>query len=207
MAFIREALDGFVPPDAPARRPFSGLTVLDVGCGGGLLCEPLARLGAAVTGIDASAEAVAAARAHAGETGLDIAYECVAAETVRDRGARFEAVIASEVIEHVTDPAAFLHTLTGLVKPGGAVVLTTLNRSAKSLAVAKVLAEYVLRMIPAGTHEWTKFLTPEELSGLMADAGLRLTLERGIGYSIARDRFELGDDLSVNYAMAGIKDG
>jgi 2-polyprenyl-6-hydroxyphenyl methylase / 3-demethylubiquinone-9 3-methyltransferase len=204
MGFIREALDQRVRVDAPRFRPFDGLTVLDVGCGGGLLCEPLARLGAIVTGIDASSEAIIAAGAHASQAGLDIDFECAAAEDLLNREQRYDVVIASEVIEHVAEPASFLVTLAGLLKPSGAVVLTTLNRSAKSMVVAKVLAEYVLRVLPAGTHDWRKFLTPDELAGMMVDAGFTVNLERGIGYSISRDRFELGGDLSVNYAMAGV---
>ena len=208
MTFIREGLSALGSSDAASFRPFTGLRVLDVGCGGGLLCEPLARLGATVTGIDASDQAITAAKAHAALSGLEITFECTSAEALLERVdgeaiQRFDAVIASEVIEHVTDPGAFLVTLAELVRPGGVVILTTLNRSARSMVVAKVLAEYVLRVLPAGTHDWRKFLTPEELSALMRDAGLEITTERGIGYSVARDRFELGDDLSVNYAMAG----
>lgn len=210
MAFIREALAGLEGSDATSFRPLSGIRVLDVGCGGGLLCEPLARLGATVMGVDASERAIAAARAHAAISGLEITFECATAEAVlaglEDKaGGGFDAVIASEVIEHVTDPSAFLATLSDLVRPEGVVVLTTLNRSAKSMVVAKVLAEYVLRVLPAGTHDWRKFLTPDELSALMAAAGLTVTAQRGIGYSIARDRFTLGDDLSVNYAMVGCR--
>ena len=207
MAFIREALEEFVRPGAPGFRPFDGLSVLDVGCGGGLLCEPMARLGALVTGIDASTEAIAAARTHALQSGLAIEFECGAAEGLLARDQNFDVVIASEVIEHVTDPAAFLVTLAGLLKPNGTVLLTTLNRSAKSMVVAKVLAEYVLRLLPAGTHDWRKFLTPDELAGLMKDAGFDVRMERGIGYILSRDRFELGADLSVNYAMAGVLKG
>ena len=207
MGFIREVLDEHGRTEPSRFRPFEGLQVLDVGCGGGLLCEPMARLGARVTGIDASAEAIAAASAHAGRSGLEIDFECAAAETLLPRPERFDAVIASEVIEHVADPAAFLITLAGLLKPGGVVLLTTLNRSARSMVVAKVLAEYVLRVLPAGTHDWRKFLKPDELAGMMADAGFDVKSERGIGYSLARDRFELGDDLSVNYAMAGVLGG
>lgn len=208
MGFIREALAELGSDDPASFRPFTGLRVLDVGCGGGLLCEPLARLGATVTGIDASDQAIAAARAHAAHSGLDIRFDCTAAETVlggiaEGRDKPFDAVIASEVIEHVTDPGAFLVTLSALTRPGGVVVLTTLNRSAKSMVVAKVLAEYVLRVLPAGTHDWRKFLTPDELAALMEAAGLRVVKERGIGYSITRDRFELSDDMSVNYALAG----
>lgn len=207
MGFVRQALDGHIRAGAPRHRPFDGLAVLDIGCGGGLLSEPMARLGASVSGIDASAEAIAAAGAHAAGSGLRINFECAAAEDLLDRPERYDAVVASEVIEHVADPAPFLVTLAGLLKPGGAVLLTTLNRSAKSMVVAKLLAEYVLRVLPAGTHDWRKFLTPAELAGMMADAGFRVTMERGIGYSLGRDRFELGDDLSVNYAMAGVSGG
>jgi 2-polyprenyl-6-hydroxyphenyl methylase / 3-demethylubiquinone-9 3-methyltransferase len=207
MAFIREALEEFVRPGAPGFRPFEGLSVLDVGCGGGLLCEPMARLGALVTGIDASTEGIAAARTHALQAGLAIEFEWTAAEGLLARDQKFDVVIASEVIEHVTDPAAFLVTLAGLLKPNGIALLTTLNRSAKSMVVAKVLAEYVLRLLPAGTHDWRKFLTPDELAGMMKEAGFDVRMRRGIGYSLSRDRFELGADLSVNYAMAGVLGG
>jgi len=210
MAFIREALAGLAAPDATSFRPFAGLRILDVGCGGGLLCEPLARLGATVMGVDASERAIDAARAHAAISGLEVTFECTTGEAVlarMDDNAidRFDAVIASEVIEHVTDPGRFLITLADLVRPEGVVVLTTLNRSARSMVVAKVLAEYVLRVLPAGTHDWRKFLTPDELSALMTEAGLNVMAQRGIGYSISRDRFTLGDDLSVNYALAGVR--
>jgi 2-polyprenyl-6-hydroxyphenyl methylase / 3-demethylubiquinone-9 3-methyltransferase len=207
MGFIREVLEAPASSDTPSIRPLEGLDVLDVGCGGGLLCEPMTRLGASVTGIDASAEAITAAAAHAQAAGLNVDFDRAAAEDLVERSRRFDAVVASEVIEHVADPARFLFTLAGLLKPGGVVVLTTLNRSAKSMVVAKVLAEYVLRVLPAGTHDWRKFLTPGELAAMMADAGFVVTAERGIGYSISRDRFELGDDLSVNYAMAGVLGG
>jgi 2-polyprenyl-6-hydroxyphenyl methylase / 3-demethylubiquinone-9 3-methyltransferase len=207
MGFIREILEALASSDVRTVRPLEGLDVLDVGCGGGLLCEPMTRLGARVTGIDASAEAIAAATAHALESGLSIDFDRAAAEDLVERHRRFDAVVASEVIEHVADPARFLVTLAGLLKPGGVVVLTTLNRSAKSMVVAKVLAEYVLRVLPAGTHDWRKFLTPVELAAMMVDAGFTVKVERGIGYSISRDRFELGDDLSVNYAMAGVLGG
>jgi 2-polyprenyl-6-hydroxyphenyl methylase/3-demethylubiquinone-9 3-methyltransferase len=207
MAFIREALENHIGPEAPAGRPLSGMSVLDVGCGGGLLCEPMTRLGGQVTGIDAAADAIDVARAHSTQAGLAITYRCGAAEDLLPEAPRYDVVVASEVIEHVTDPAAFLVSLAGLLKPGGAVLLTTLNRSAKSMVVAKLLAEYVLRVLPAGTHDWRKFLTPDELVGLLRDAGLTARSRRGIGYDIRRDRFVLGSNLSVNYAVYGVLEG
>ncbi len=205
MAFVREALAPLVRPGAPPDRPFAGLSVLDIGCGGGLLSEPMARLGARVAGIDPSEGAVAAARAHADAAGLGIDYRRGAVEDAGGPDGPFDAAIASEVVEHTADPAAFLAAVAGRLAPGGVVVLTTINRTARSLAVAKVLAEYVLRAIPAGTHDWRKFPTPRELRGMLARAGLRVTAERGIVYDIPRDRFALGRDMSVNYAMAATR--
>jgi 2-polyprenyl-6-hydroxyphenyl methylase/3-demethylubiquinone-9 3-methyltransferase len=207
MAFIREALEDHIRPEAPAGRPLSGLSVLDVGCGGGLLCEPMTRLGAQVTGMDAATDAIDAARTHGAQAGLAITYRCGAAEDLLAESPRYDVVVASEVIEHVTDPAAFLVSLAGLLKPGGAVLLTTLNRSAKSMVIAKLLAEYVLRVLPAGTHDWRKFLTPDELVGLLRNAGLTAKSRRGIGYDIFHDRFVLGSDLSVNFAVYGVLEG
>lgn len=204
MSFIREALAPHVRPDAPVRRPFAGLAVLDIGCGGGLLSEPMTRLGATVTGLDASGEAIAAAREHAARSGLDIAYIAGAAEDLVEQERRFDVVVASEVIEHVTDPAEFLATVAALLVPGGAVLLTTLNRSARSLVVAKLLAEYVLRVLPTGTHDWRKFLTPGELRALLVGAGINPVAERGLSYDVMRDRFVLSGDVSVNYAMQGV---
>ena len=204
MTFVRETLAAHVRPEASPRRPFAGLTVLDIGCGGGLLAEPMTRLGATVTGVDASTGAIAAAEAHAAQSGLEITYISGAAEDLLDQGRHFDVVVASEVIEHVTDPAAFLAAVAGLLVPGGGVLLTTLNRSARSLVIAKLLAEYVLRVLPAGTHDWRKFLTPAELRALLRRAGIEPTAERGISYDVMHDRFVLSGDVSVNYAMAAV---
>ena len=196
MQIIRDAL----APDTDDPVPLAGLSILDVGCGGGLLCEPLTRLGARVTGLDASPEAVEAARAHAGQSGLDITYRTGTLDDPEVAGP-YDAVIASEVIEHVPDPAVLIAGIARVLRPGGTVVVTTLNRTGRSLFVAKLLAEYVLRLVPARTHDWRRFLTPSELSRLLAGAGFSVTATTGIVYRILRDRFEPGKDLSINYAV------
>ena len=196
MEIIRDAL----APGADGLTPLAGVSVLDVGCGGGLLSEPLTRLGARVTGLDASPDAVEAARAHARQSGLDITYRTGTLDDQEAAGP-YDAVIASEVIEHVPDPAGFLGGIARALRPGGTVVLTTLNRTARSLVVAKLLAEYVLRLVPARTHDWRRFLTPDELSRLLEATGFAVTATTGIVYRVARDRFEPGDDLSINYAI------
>ena len=205
MTYICAALRPIVDPQAPARSPFNRLCVLDVGCGGGLLAEPLTRLGASVTGVDASEAGIGAAREHASKVGLEIEYLQETIENLICDEGKFDAVIASEVIEHVADVALFMGELSSLLRPGGVVVFTTLNRSARSLVLAKILAECVTRIIPRGTHDWKKFLTPEELKSAMKVAGIRPEGEAGIVYSIRRDRFEIGANLSVNYAMHGVK--
>ncbi len=182
-----------------ARLPARG-TLLDVGCGAGIAAEALARAGFAVTGIDASAEAIAAARAHAADQGLSIDYLAGEISALRAQGRRFAAVTALEVIEHVPDPAAFVAELAALLEPGGRLFVSTINRTLRSLAVAKIGAEYVARVLPAGTHDWRRFVPPEALAGYARSAGLRvldvagMSMERG-GWSESRD-------LGVNYIAA-----
>ena len=186
-------------PDRLADRP---LRLLDLGCGAGLASEPLARLGHEVLGIDASAEAITAARAHAAGTATDrLSYRVASAETLVAEDARFDAVIALEVIEHVTDPAAFLRLLATLLAPGGIAVLSTLNRSLRSLLTAKVGAEYVLRVLPAGTHDWRRFVTPVELSNHANRAGLRLADIAGMVPSPSgrTGPWRISRNLAVNY--------
>tara|TARA_R110002012_G_scaffold101318_5_gene240340 strand:+ start:840 stop:1601 length:762 start_codon:yes stop_codon:yes gene_type:complete len=206
LALIREWLgDHFVLSETD-MRPFAGLNFLDIGCGGGLVSEPLTRLGAAVTGIDADARTIGTARLHAEQTGLDIDYRaCLAEDLAAEMPGAFDAVIASEVIEHVADPALFAASLAKLVRPGGAVFVTTLNRTMKSLLFGKLAAEYVLRWVPAGTHDWRQFLTPEELRALLMEAGLAVAEKTGIRFDPLGDSFERSSDLAINYAMLAVR--
>lgn len=199
LRYIRDRLCAHFGLDAQAPKPLAGLRLIDIGCGGGLLCEPLTRMGATVTGIDAAAEGIAAAKAHAEEAGLVIDYRAVAAETLVAAGAQFDAVISMEVLEHVSDVSAFLAACRDLTRPGGAMALSTLNRTPKSYLMAIVGAEYVLRWLPRGTHNWKKFIRPSELAALLRRQGLELVDLTGIEYSPLTDRFSAGPKLEVNY--------
>ncbi|KZD12652.1 bifunctional 2-polyprenyl-6-hydroxyphenol methylase/3-demethylubiquinol 3-O-methyltransferase UbiG [Oceanibaculum pacificum] len=199
LRYIRDRLCAHFWLDAQAPKPLAGLRLIDIGCGGGLLCEPLTRMGATVTGIDAAAEGIAAAKAHAEEAGLAIDYRAVAAETLVAAGETFDAVISMEVLEHVSDVSAFLAACRDLTRPGGAMALSTLNRTPKSYLMAIVGAEYVLRWLPRGTHNWKKFIRPSELAALLRRQGLELVDLTGIEYSPLTDRFSAGPKLEVNY--------
>ena len=209
MAVIRDALAPLATPVPAAsdgrRRPLAGLSVLDIGCGGGLLSEPLTRLGARVTGVDADAAGVAAAATHAGEVGLEIDYICAAAEDLVAEGRRFDAVVASELIEHVADHEAFADALAELVRPGGVLVLTTINRTPRSYAAAIVGVEYVLRWVPRGTHDWNKFPTPEELAALLSPRGFAVEPPVGLAYDPVAGSFRQSPDARVNYALVARK--
>ncbi len=205
IAFIRDRLAAHFGRDITTERPFEGLTLLDIGCGGGLLCEPMARLGFAVTGIDAAERNIGTAGVHAGRSGLEIDYRCAMPEDLLADGTRFDAVLSMEVVEHVADVDLFLESVAALAKPGGAVIAATMNRTLKSLALAKIGAEYILRWLPRGTHDWRKFVRPSELSEGLRAGGLSVEALAGMTYDPINDRWRLTEDLSVNYMLMASK--
>lgn len=200
LRFMRAAIDAHWPGQEGSFRPLIGRTALDVGCGAGLLCEPLARLGADVTGVDAAPENVAAAQHHAEGSGLAIAYRCA---DVAAMDGQFDLVTSMEVIEHVTDPAAFIAALADRLAPSGLMILSTPNRTGKSKLAMITVAEG-LGAIPKGTHDWDKFLTPDELTPLLEAAGLRIGMVRGIAFS-ASAGLHLSDDRSLNYILTATR--
>jgi 2-polyprenyl-6-hydroxyphenyl methylase/3-demethylubiquinone-9 3-methyltransferase len=187
-------------------RPLEGLSVLDVGCGGGLMCEPLTRLGASVTGIDPAGENIEAARRHAAGQGLEIEYRAARAEDLAGEGQAFDAVMCLEVVEHVPDVGAFLKALGALVRPGGLMLLSTLNRTLKAYVLAIVGAEYVLGWLPVGTHQWERFVTPEELATHLQAAGLGAPALQGLVYNPLTGVWSLSStDTDVSYFAASVK--
>lgn len=202
LGFIRDRCADRFGRDVRSPRPFDGLRLLDIGCGGGLLSEPMARLGFSVTGVDASERNIGAARAHAEPQGLGIDYRATTAEALKAEGAGpFDVVLNMEVIEHVSDPRAFLIDTASLVAPGGLMIVATLNRTLRSLALAKVGAEYVLRWIPAGTHDWSKFLKPEELRDFLTGQPYEVAGPYGVAFRPLEGRWVETVDASVNYMM------
>ncbi|MFZ0569050.1 MAG: bifunctional 2-polyprenyl-6-hydroxyphenol methylase/3-demethylubiquinol 3-O-methyltransferase UbiG [Rhodomicrobium sp.] len=200
LKFIVEEVKRWRPDQGRAFRPLEGVKAIDIGCGGGILSEPLTRLGASVTGIDPIEESVGVAKAHAEAIGLSITYRSATAEDLVREGLVFDAVVASEVVEHVADVSSFLKTCRSLCKPGGLLILSTLNRTAKSYGLAIVAAERVLGLVPPGTHDWKKFIKPEELDRALEEAGFRGTTLGGIVFNPLRGAWGLSEtDLSVNY--------
>ncbi|TCS65094.1 bifunctional 2-polyprenyl-6-hydroxyphenol methylase/3-demethylubiquinol 3-O-methyltransferase UbiG [Varunaivibrio sulfuroxidans] len=200
IAYIRDHVCARLGRDPLAPHPLEGLTLLDIGSGGGLLCEPMRRLGARVTGIDAGERNVAVAKIHAEQSGLDIDYRHIPPEILAQSGETFDVVLNMEVVEHVSDLDLFIESSAALVKPGGAMVVTTLNRTLKSLALAKIGAEYLLRWLPPGTHDWRKFVKPSELAHLLRVHGLILDDLSGMAYGAMKDEWFLSpNDLAVNY--------
>ena len=192
--------------DQGLHAPFEGLRILDIGCGGGLLSEPMARLGADVVGADAAPGNIPVAQVHAEQSGLKIDYRHTTAEDMAAEGEQFDVVLNMEVVEHVADPLAYLTACQQLLKPGGLMVCSTINRNPKSFAMAIVGAEYVMRWLPKGTHEWSKFITPDELYGLISQAGLTPVDRKGFVFNPVTWQWRLSDrDLSVNYVTASVK--
>jgi 2-polyprenyl-6-hydroxyphenyl methylase/3-demethylubiquinone-9 3-methyltransferase len=200
LAFIRDAACRKFDRNARSLSCLSGLRMLDIGCGAGLLCEPFARLGAQVTGIDPSASNIAAARLHANRSHLSIDYRCASVEEI-DLRERFDVVLAMEVVEHVSDVGLFLSRCAAMMKPAGLMVVSTLNRNWKSFALAIVGAEYILRWLPRGTHRWDRFVTPDELAKQLLDNRLVVTEQSGVIYSPFADRWSLSSDMDVNYMV------
>jgi len=202
LTFVRDEALARFGRDPKARRPFEGLSALDIGCGGGLVSEPMARLGFAVTGVDPGEANVEAARAHAEAMGLAIDYRCGAAEELVAEGAgAFDLVLNLEVIEHAADPGAYLRATARLIAPGGLMIVATLNRTAKSLALAKVGAEYVLRWAPVGTHDWRRFVTPAEMRGFLGGEPFEVSGPFGVVFDPIAGRWKRSADTAVNYLM------
>jgi 2-polyprenyl-6-hydroxyphenyl methylase / 3-demethylubiquinone-9 3-methyltransferase len=205
LAYIRDGACRRFERNGKQLDCLKGLRILDIGCGGGILCEPLARLGANVLGADPAEKTIAAAKLHAEQSGLAIDYRATTAEALADAGERFDIVLAMEVVEHVADVKLFVGRCAEMVAPGGLMIAATINRTLKSFALAIVGAEYVLRWLPRGTHRWDKFVTPDELEIAMERAGLSTADERGVIYNLIADRWELSTDTDVNYMVLGEK--
>lgn len=201
LTFIRDTASAHFGRDSRSLRPFAGLTLLDIGCGGGLLTEPMTRLGFAVTGIDPSERNIGTAKAHAATSGLDIAYRAAAAESLAGEDARFDVVLNMEVVEHVADLRAYLRACAKLVRPGGIMVVATLNKTLKSLALAKIGAEYVLRWLPPGTHDWNRFVAPADLRRMLEESGLNPLKTQGVEFNPMSWDWRLSGDVDVNYMV------
>lgn len=199
--FVRREVIAHFGRDALSLGPFHGLTLLDIGCGGGLLSEPMARLGFTVTGADASERNVNVAATHSRAAGLDVAYRATTAEALAAEGGLFDVVLNMEVIEHVADMDIFLRASAALIKPGGLICVATINRTLKSLALAKVGAEYVLGWVPAGTHDWSKFVPPAQLSAALDHCGLEVRKTQGVSFDPFSWSWRLSRDTDVNYMM------
>jgi 2-polyprenyl-6-hydroxyphenyl methylase/3-demethylubiquinone-9 3-methyltransferase len=207
LAYIRDQAVARFQRDPKRLDSLKGLRILDIGCGGGILSEPLARIGAEMVGADPSETNIEVARLHAAQSGLAVDYRATTAEALADAGERFDIVLAMEVVEHVTDVPQFVRRCAEMVKPGGLMIVATLNRTLKSFALAIVGAEYVLRWLPRGTHRWDKFVTPDELEDALLKGGLRIVDRRGVIYNLLADRWQLSTDMDVNYMLTAERPG
>ena len=207
LAFIKEQVTARFGRDPFARHPFAGLRIVDIGCGGGILCEPMTRLGAAVTGIDPSERNIKTARVHAAEQEIEIDYRVETAEGLLAAGESFDVILDMEVIEHVADAAAFVKVCAGLLRPGGLIFIATINRTLKSFGLAIIGAEYILGWLPRGTHQWEKLIKPEELHEWLAANSLSLLDETGVAYSPLTGQWRRVRDMDVNYMLVARKPG
>ena len=205
LAYIRDRVAEHFDRDPKRLDSLAGLRILDIGCGGGILSEPLARLGASVVGADPSESNITVARAHATQSGVSVDYRNTTAEALAEANERFDVVLAMEVVEHVADVSLFVELSASMVKPDGLLFVATLNRTMKSFALAIVGAEYILRWLPRGTHQWDKFVTPNELEIAIEQSGMQISDEAGVIYSLLADRWELSNDMDVNYMVVAEK--
>ena len=205
LGYIRDYAAAHFGRDANRLDSLAGLRFLDIGCGGGVLSEPLARLGATVVGIDPSPSNIAVAQHHAAQAGLAVDYRCTTLEALAGADETFDVVLAMEVVEHVADVGLFVELAAERVKPGGLMFVATLNRTVKSFALAIVGAEYILRWLPRGSHQWDKFVTPNELDIVVAQSGLQISDQTGVIYNLFADRWQLSSDMDVNYMVVAEK--
>jgi 2-polyprenyl-6-hydroxyphenyl methylase/3-demethylubiquinone-9 3-methyltransferase len=205
LAFIKQATCRQFGRDETRLDALSGLRILDIGCGGGILSEPLARLGALMVGADPSAANIEAAKLHAARSALSIDYRATTAEALAEGGERFDVVLAMEVVEHVADLSSFVAACAEMIRPAGLIIVATINRTLKSFALAIVGAEYVLGWLPRGTHQWDKFISPNELEIALTQHGLELIEETGVVYDLLSDRWQRSPSMDVNYMVAAEK--
>lgn len=205
LAYIRDNVAAHFRRDAQGAKPFQKLRMLDIGCGGGLLCEPMARLGADVVGADASATNIEVAKLHAAESRVKVDYRAVTAEELADAGEKFDVILNMEVVEHVADVGLFIGKCAEMLKPGGIMFVATINRTLKALGLAIIGAEYVLRWLPRGTHQFGKLVRPEELEKALSEAGLRVIERTGVVYNPLADRWQKSSDMDVNYMVIAEK--
>lgn len=201
LAYIRDHLVSHFGRDTSGMRPLEGLKIVDIGCGGGLLCEPLTRLGATVTGVDAAERNISIAKIHAEKSGLAIDYRVTTSEALVAAGEKFDVVLNMEVVEHVDNVPLYMKSCADLVGPGGLMFTATLNRTARAYALAILGAEYVLRWLPKGTHDWKKFLTPDEIRSLITRNGLKVIEGKGVTFNPIADEWRLSSDMAVNYML------
>jgi 2-polyprenyl-6-hydroxyphenyl methylase/3-demethylubiquinone-9 3-methyltransferase len=199
--FFKQEICKFFLRDEKLLTPFEGLKILDIGCGGGLVAEPISRLGADLIAIDASQKNINVAQIHAEKSGLKIDYQCTTAEELAKKNQQFDVVLALEIIEHVADVEKFIQACSQLVKPNGIIFVATLNRTAKSLLMAKFGVEYILRWLPIGTHDWRKFLKPSEIENIAKNQQMQLKKIQGFSYNLIKDQWSFSEDISINYCL------